>query len=309
MMTSSFVIAFVYFSNLVAIIMLAYMLFRILGQTKETHKALRKECERLDEASKRSVLLIASTERLNERLTSTHKLIEDQRNALQLHPKSLDQLVKLGESANPALLDRMNRSVEEIQGTLAQLCVQNQADGSTQGEATDITTLEAIRVAAAQHSNEVTPIKRRLDTIQDAVNDLLQRHRASDADNRTNKALNEKLVQQEALLSRASERAQRAEGTIQALEKSIEQLTALVGQPEQGSPQSDPNLSKELEALRHERSALRGQLDDIQDTLKRTLIEKDFIEDKLLSLDEVAGDVLPKAYEAASSTASTSTAT
>lgn len=310
MTSSNIAIAFVFFSNLVAIITLTYLLFRILGQTRETHNAMRGECERLHDMAKRTVHLLASTERLNEKLSSTYKMMEEQRNALQVPPHGLQQLIKLGDAVNPAVLDKVNRSVEELKGTLVQLYGQNQATAQKADDAAEVTTLEAIRVAAAHHSNEIAPLKRRLDELQELVSDLPRLLRTSDTDSKPSKALQDKLEEQDFLLRRATERAQRAEGTIEALEKSIEQLTTLVSQAGNATPQDAQHLHQELEALKHEHSALQRQLDDIQDTLKRTLIEKDFIEDKLLCLDEAVGELGTQANDslkALTATSATST--
>jgi chromosome segregation ATPase len=97
--------------------------------------------------------------------------------------------------------------------------------------------------------------------------------------------LNTYLQQQEKLIEQMRERATRAEERSEMLDQQIRALSE-VDQSRKGDSQELDRLRNQNTQLSQERSSLVRHLETLTSEIKRTKLEKEFIEDRLLSMVE-----------------------
>ncbi len=228
-------VVFVFVGNAAAIGLLAFMLFRILSQTKQTHEMLQGSAQDLMTAGKRLREALQTVDRLSERLIDVNKSAD----AAQLpHSAAESQQALVAMPAN----DQLGAELQLAQAKLAE-------------------------------ANAV-------------IQQLRRAHRQAEATTQSAEAQRVSMEQQQQSLNLAKQRAIKAELVSINLKQELDKISAEADKRSRDTTSDMDNMRAQMQAINEERSALFRQLEDLKEVMKRTIVEKDFIEDKLLHLDE-----------------------
>jgi uncharacterized coiled-coil protein SlyX/regulator of replication initiation timing len=144
--------------------------------------------------------------------------------------------------------------------------------------------LERVLAQKYRLQTELENLKQSNDEAQRHVRELQLRQRATQAASTENAQLKVELDRLRGDLEMARDKARKQEQRSNALAQDLEK--AFAGQ---GATTVDTGRAKDLEAklanAEVEKAKLNNQLRQIQESLKRTLTEKDFIEERFLQLD------------------------
>ena len=283
-------VLFVFIGNAVSLILLAFMLHRIVKQTEATHTLLSGGAQDLMDAGKRLRDAMKSTDRLVDRLSDMNKQADLQ--ASNAPPTPTEEHFKKIESMILDLsgrkFDDHGKFLEDIKGLMDSLGgVSNESFG--QWRDANQNKLETAQVQRNRMASEMETLKVRLDDSQKIIQELRRSVRLAEAAGQSADALRASLDQQQQLLTRAKEKAAAAENRAANLAREVELMQA---EAERADPGKDngaaQSLRRQLEEMTRERDGLQGQIERLREAMQRTLIEKDFIEEKLLDLDAAA---------------------
>lgn len=283
-------VLFVFIGNAVSLILLAFMLHRIVKQTETTHTLLSGGAQDLIDAGKRLRDAMKSTDRLVDRLSDMNKQADLQ--ASNAPPTPTEEHFKKIESMILDLsgrkFDDHGKFLEDIKGLMDSLGgVSNDSFG--QWRDANQNKLETAQVQRNRMAAEMETLKVRLDDSQKIIQELRRSVRLAEAAGQSADALRASLDQQQQLLTRAKEKAAAAENRAANLAREVELMQA---EAERADPGKDngatQSLRRQLEEMTRERDGLQGQIERLREAMQRTLIEKDFIEEKLLDLDAAA---------------------
>jgi chromosome segregation ATPase len=281
----SLAIAFVFIGNAAAIILLAFMLFRILSQTETTHDMMRSGAAELVEAGKRLREMLQTVDRLSDRLIEANHAGGQGGRSLNLSPESLNKLSALTETLTKEGLQEHEQVINEMRHLLESLQAVKSDDypewrNNNQGK------IDQTLNQRSQISTELEYLKIRLEEANNVINELRSANREAEAGNQTADVLKHNLEQSLLKLNKAKERALKAEASMEALSKDMAKLSAEAEQGKRTTAADMDNLREQMHALHEERNIMFNQLEEMKDVMKRTMLEKDFIEEKLLDLDE-----------------------
>lgn len=285
-------VLFVFIGNAVSLILLAFLLHRIVKQTEATHTLLSGGAQDLLDAGKRLRDAMKSTDRLVDRLSDMNKQADQQTTASNTPPGPSEEHFKKIESM---ILDLSGRKfedhgkfLEDIKGLMDSLGgVSNEGFG--QWRDANQNKLETAQVQRNRMASEMETLKVRLDDSQKIIQELRRSVRLAEAAGQSADALRASLDQQQQLLTRAKEKAAAAENRAANLAREVELMQAEAERAEPGRENgATQSLRRQLEEVTRERDGLQSQMERLRETMQRTLIEKDFIEEKLLDLDAAA---------------------
>lgn len=286
MQLESVAVLFVFIGNAAAIILLAFMLFRILGQTEATHDMMKKGSTELLDSAKRLRDMLQSVDRLSERLIDANKVANQSANRpIDLSAESLEKIAALTDSLTREGIEEHEQIVTEMRKMLESIQA-IQPEGYPAWRQEHQGKLDQTLLQRSHLSTELEQVKIRLDEANIVINELRRANRLAEATTQSADVLRQNLDQQQQLLNRAKERAQKAEATANALTQEVDKLNNEVEQARNAAAKDLDDLREQIKAVTQERTVLFNQLEELKNTMKRTLLEKDFIEDKLLDLDE-----------------------
>lgn len=291
MMLEQIAIVFVFIANAVSIILLGFMLFRIAKQTEATHKLLSGGAQDLLDAGKRLRDALKSTDRLVDRLGDLYNKPPEQQ-AAPVTPDQQDQHFKVIEDMLKELSGKKfedhGRFLEDIKQLLDSVAGTS-PEGLSQWRDANQNRLETAQLQRNRMAAEMEALKVRLEDSNKIISELRRSVRLAEASGQAADALRTNLDQTQQLLGRAKERAQNAENRVEALTRELDLMRL---DAEKASPGKDnaavQSLKRQVDDLVREKDGLLAQLEKMRDTMQRTLIEKDFIEEKLLDLDAAA---------------------
>ena len=291
MMLEQIAIVFVFIANAVSIILLGFMLFRIAKQTEATHKLLSGGAQDLLDAGKRLRDSLKSTDRLVDRLGDLYHKPPEQQTA-PVTPDQQDQHFKVIEDMLKELSGKKfedhGRFLEDIKQLLDSVAGTS-PEGLSQWRDANQNRLETAQLQRNRMAAEMEALKVRLEDSNKIISELRRSVRLAEASGQAADALRTNLDQTQQLLGRAKERAQNAENRVEALTRELDLMRL---DAEKASPGKDnaavQSLKRQVDDLVREKDGLLAQLEKMRDTMQRTLIEKDFIEEKLLDLDAAA---------------------
>lgn len=286
MQLESVAVLFVFIGNAAAIILLAFMLFRILSQTETTHTLMRQGTDELMGAAKRLHEMLSSVDRLSDRLIDANKLAgQANSQAINISQESLQKIAALTDSLTREGIEEHEGMMGEMRDLLESL-QRVDPDGYTAWRQDNQGKLDQTLTQRSHLATELEQVKIRLDEANIVINELRRANRLAEASTQSAEVLRQNMDQQQQLLNRAKERAQKAEATANTLTQEVEKLQAEVDHARHVAEKDIEDLRSQMEAVAQERTILFNQLEELKNTMKRTLLEKDFIEDKLLDLDE-----------------------
>lgn len=286
MQLESVAILFVFIGNAAAIILLAFMLFRILSQTEATHDMMRKGSGDLLDAAKRLRDMLQAVDRLSDRLIDANKSVNQSANRpIDISPESLEKIAALTDSLTREGIEEHEQIVAEMRKLLESIQA-IQPEGYPAWRQEHQGKLDQTLLQRSHLSTELEQVKIRLDEANIVINELRRANRLAEASTQSADVLRQNMDQQQQLLNRAKERAQKAEATANTLTQEVDKLNNEVKQARNAAAKDLEDLHEQMKAITQERATLFSQLEELKSTMKRTLLEKDFIEDKLLDLDE-----------------------
>jgi hypothetical protein len=282
-------VAVVFVSNAVILVLLVYLLVRILGQTEQT----------------RDMMIGASRE-----LTDSARVVRDAGyrivDALRAGLGSGGGRAVPTATATPVagleMLDRLNGMMEEMAqhgggDTERQLAdIRRMLESLAQAEPGKIADWHRQHRADLEHAlqqrdrlaTETEQMRQRLQEAHRIITELRRANKAAEAQGHTVEALRGQLNKHQQILERAKERVRSAEQKAEALAADVERLSA--GAPAGGAGnEALDEARRRLAEVVKERDDQARELDHLKDAMQRTLVEKDFIEERFLRLDGSRG--------------------
>ncbi|HET8695425.1 MAG TPA: hypothetical protein VFM33_12200 [Aquabacterium sp.] len=283
-------ILFVFVGNAASIVMLAFMLYKITKQTEATHTLLQGGTADLIDAGKRLRDALKSTDRLVDRLSDLNSRADSPPSGAPT--SEMDEQFRKIEAMLQDLSGRRHQDhgkfLEDIKVVLDSL-TGLKPEGFSQWRDDYQNKLETAQTQRNRMATEMEALKVRLDDANRIIQELRRSVRLAEAASQSTEALRASLDQQQQLLARAKERAQLAESRCATLSREIELLEAEAGRGDGKSDgPSTSALRRQLDEVTRERDGMKNQLDRLREAMQRTLVEKEFIEEKLLDLDAAA---------------------
>lgn len=289
---TSIVVTLVFVCSAVTIVLLSFMLFRILEQTKLTRNVIHERLEHLQVATERLMTLLSGVDRLSERLRELNTQADQRREREPLSDDHLQVLMDLGKALEMGAVGHVEKNAADMQALLGSLS-DVKAEDYSQWKQQNEERLNQALSARRQKDAEVLELKQRLEEARQMISDLRRSTRVAEANSQSADALRAKLDEQELYLSRTKERAIKAESSALTLRQELDKLAAQDQKNRAKTEQELALLRAQMDAIAQERQKLADQLEDLQGSMKRTLLEKDMIEDRLLELDETVHSTLP----------------
>jgi len=289
---TSIVVTLVFVCSAVTIVLLSFMLFRILEQTKLTRNVIHERLEHLQVATERLMTLLSGVDRLSERLRELNTQADQRREREPLSDDHLQVLMDLGKALEMGTVGHVEKNAADMQALLGSLS-DVKAEDYSQWKQQNEERLNQALSARRQKDAEVLELKQRLEEARQMISDLRRSTRVAEANSQSAEALRAKLDEQELYLSRTKERAIKAESSALTLRQELDKLAAQDQKNRAKTEQELALLRAQMDAIAQERQKLADQLEDLQGSMKRTLLEKDMIEDRLLELDETVHSTLP----------------
>jgi regulator of replication initiation timing len=261
-------LAFVFVSNAVFLVAAGVVLYRILDHTRVAHEALVAAADETRHAGKQ----------LQHLAHASH-----------------DKLGKLGEGggegADAATLERLTKLVQDLVAKAG-------GGGGGEGHAAPAAgdgdksdrphRSELDRALAHNHRlrSSLEQLRLQLDEAMKTIADMRRDERIASTEAMEN--MRQLVTRLNGQLELARRKARESEKRAQAMEGELQQVRSMID-----SSQSREDLSaleQRLDQMQHENSHLTGEVDELKELIKRTLREKDFIEDRFLKLDSVLED-------------------
>lgn len=289
---TSIVVTLVFVCSAVTIVLLSFMLFRILEQTKLTRNVIHERLEHLQVATERLMTLLSGVDRLSERLRELNTQADQRREREPLSDDHLQVLMDLGKALEMGTVGHVEKNAADMQALLGSLS-DVKAEDYSQWKQQNEERLNQALSARRQKDTEVLELKQRLEEARQMISDLRRSTRVAEANSQSADALRAKLDEQELYLTRTKERAIKAESSALTLRQELDKLAAQDQKNRAKTEQELALMRAQMDAIAQERQKLADQLEDLQGSMKRTLLEKDMIEDRLLELDETVHSNLP----------------
>lgn len=269
--TENIVVGTFVFFNLSTICFLVYMLLRILKEQENTHHELSLGTHDLIEAGHKLHSMYALAESLANNNSS------GPRNYLS---EGLEQsLSELSDSVITESLNKLERTTSEMK-TLVQDLLSTPTEHLPAWKETHNNKIEMLLATNESLAPEITKLQTTLDQTVKEVKRLGLK--IFEPDNSA--ATQPKLETYQKMLMQARERARVAENSLMALEAEAlgfknKMETSLVETNE-----IIANQQLEISKMRNEKNSLTERMIALENELKRTNIEKGFIEDKFIEL-------------------------
>lgn len=281
----SVVIGFIFIANAASIVLLIFLLFRILSQTEQTHEMMRAGSADIIDSSKRLRDMLQSVDRLSERLVESNKSANGGQAQLNISTESINKLCALTESLTKESLEEH----EQVMGEMRKLLESLQGvkpEGYSAWQHTNQDRIDHTLHQRPNMSAEMEQLKIRLDEANIVIDELKHASRQANAAAQSADVLRQNMDKQQQLLNRAKERVLKAEAEATTLTQEISKLSSETDRSRKETALDLAKLTAQMAAISKERDALFNQLKDMKGVMQRTLVEKEFIEDKLLDLDE-----------------------
>jgi len=281
-------VAVVFISNAIILILLVYMLIRILGQTEQTRDMMIGAARELNDSAR--VVRDAG-----------YKIGDALRNVGSGGGGAAPPVPTMTSTpvAGVEMLDKLNTMMEEMshqpngENTEKALAdIKRMMEGMAQVEPAKLHEWHKKHKAELEHAlqqrnrlgQETEQMRQRLQEAHRIIVELRRANKAAEASGHTVEHLRGEMSKQQQLLDRAKERIRLAEGKAQQLTGDVERLSML---NPAGAAENEAlkEARRKLAEVSSERDAQLRELDLLKDSMKRTLVEKNFIEEHYLRLD------------------------
>jgi len=291
--SANIAIAITLISNCIAIVFLIFMLFRILSETQGGHRLVREGSEKLIQAGEDLKTLVAEADSIVLRMRGVAAVAGEggskfttSSGSLMISPEGIKILSRLMQSLSQHTLNEMQGVLFEMRQLLTSLNAISPEAYPVWEQANQETINKILGVAGITPEVLIT-LKSQIDESRTVTQELERSAKSAEGQTMSAEELSAYMQQQELLLEQLRERARNAEHRSAMLDQQVNALSGV-----EKSRQSD---SQELERLRsqnsqlsQERSSLVRHLETLTSEIKRTKLEKEFIEDRLLSMVDQA---------------------
>jgi hypothetical protein len=275
-------------SNCIAIIFLIFMLFRILSETNNGHRLVREGSDKLIRAGEELTAVVNAADAMILRMRGAAAAEGGSRassgGSLVISPEGIKILSRLMQSLSQHTFKEMDSILLEMRhllGSLKRLPPGGFSAWQEQNQATIDRILEIQGIAP----EVMLSIKANIEDSKIVTQELERASKQVEGQNLGTEELNTYLQQQEKLIEQMRERATRAEERSEMLDQQIRALSE-VDQSRKSDSQELDRLRNQNAQLSQERSSLVRHLETLTSEIKRTKLEKDFVEDRLLSMVE-----------------------
>jgi len=275
-------------SNCIAIIFLIFMLFRILSETNNGHRLVREGSDKLIRAGEELTAVVNAADAMILRMRGAAAAEGGSRassgGSLVISPEGIKILSRLMQSLSQHTFKEMDSILLEMRhllGSLKRLPPGGFSAWQEQNQATIDRILEIQGIAP----EVMLSIKANIEDSKIVTQELERASKQVEGQNLGTEELNTYLQQQEKLIEQMRERATRAEERSEMLDQQIRALSE-VDQSRKSDSQELDRLRNQNTQLSQERSSLVRHLETLTSEIKRTKLEKEFIEDRLLSMVE-----------------------
>ena len=275
-------------SNCIAIIFLIFMLFRILSETNNGHRLVREGSDKLIRAGEELTAVVNAADTMILRMRGAAAAEGGSRassgGSLVISPEGIKILSRLMQSLSQHTFKEMDSILLEMRhllGSLKRLPPGGFSAWQEQNQATIDRILEIQGIAP----EVMLSIKANIEDSKIVTQELERASKQVEGQNLGTEELNTYLQQQEKLIEQMRERATRAEERSEMLDQQIRALSE-VDQSRKSDSQELDRLRNQNTQLSQERSSLVRHLETLTSEIKRTKLEKDFVEDRLLSMVE-----------------------
>lgn len=279
-------VAVVFVSNAIILILLVYMLVRILGQTEQTRDMMVGASRELTDSAR---VVRDAGYKIVDALRGGFGGFGGAGGAPTVTPTPVSGL---------EMLDRLNTMMEELSqhggpDTERQLAdIRRMMESMSTVDPGKIAEWHRKHKVELEHAlaqreklaRETEQMRQRLLEAHHIITELRRANKAAEAQGHTVEALRGELGKHQQILERAKERLRIAEQKAEALTADVERLSA--ANPA-GAAENEAlkEARRQLAEVSDERDAHARELDQLKDTMQRTLVEKDFIEEHFLRLD------------------------
>lgn len=274
-------------TNAAAFTLLGVLLYRMFGQLAATQDTVDKRTAFLADAGKQLQQQLTSVDRLTERMHMSLEKLSELPQSLRVSMQDVEALGNLSDAMSPDSMQGHERLLDDMRELLESLG-NVRPDTYAQWQQVNQRKLEQAMAQRGRAAAELEQLKLRLNDANLVINELRRANRMADTNAQAAEVLRQNLDQQQVLLGRAKERARKAETELEALRLDAAKLQSELDAAASRKQSAEDTLKGQMEAIAKERDLLFSQLEAMRDEMQRTQREKDFIEDKLLDLDQVA---------------------
>jgi hypothetical protein len=275
-------------SNCIAIIFLIFMLFRILSETNNGHRLVREGSDKLIRAGEELTAVVSAADAMILRMRGAAAAEGGSRassgGSLVISPEGIKILSRLMQSLSQHTLKEMDSILLEMRHLLGSL-KRLPPGGFSAWQEKNQATIDRILEIQGIAPEVMLSIKANIEDSKIVTQELERASKQVEGQNLGTEELNTYLQQQEKLIEQMRERATRAEERSEMLDQQIRALSE-VDQSRKSDTQELDRLRNQNTQLSQERSSLVRHLETLTSEIKRTKLEKDFIEDRLLSMVE-----------------------
>jgi len=281
-------------SNCIAIGFLIFMLYRILSEAHSGHKIVHEGSQKLIKAGEDLAAVVAEADNMVLRMrgvaaaagegignTTIHRTMINQ-GSLMISPEGIKILSRLMQSLSQHTLNEMQSVLVEMRQLLASLNTIT-PDGYPAWQKANQDAINKILGIAGMTPEILVTLQSQIEESK-GVTQLLERSaKDSEGQAMTSEELTAYMQQQELLLEQMRDRAKKAEERSAMLDQQIGALSE-IEQVRKTESQELERLRAQNSQLSQERSSLVRHLETLTSEIKRTKLEKEFIEDRLLSM-------------------------
>lgn len=296
--SSNFAVAISLISNCIAIFFLIFMLIRILSESSGTHRLVREGSENL----------IRAGEQLNEAVLAADEIVLKMRGAaavvgekgvnrsgvagsLTISPEGIKILSRLMQSLSQHTLKEMDSILLEMRQLLSSL-KQTSPEGLAAWQQQNQGVIDRILNVEGMKPEVILTVQTQIEESKVLTQELERAEKLAEGQNQDTEQLSAQMMQQEQLIDQMRERTKRVEERAQMLDQQIKTLSN-VEESRKNDVQELDRVRKQNNQLSQERSSLVRHLETLTSEIKRTKLEKEFIEDRLLSMLEQS-PILPR---------------
>jgi len=273
-------------TNAAAFTLLGVLLYRMFGQLAVTQDTVEQRTALLADAGKQLHHQLTSVDRLSERLHMTLDKLGQLPQSLRVSAQDVEALGNLSDAMSPDSMENHERLLDDMRELLESLG-NVRPDTYAQWHQLNQRKLEQAMAQRGRASAELEQLKLRLNEANLVINELRRANRIADTHAQAADVLRQNLDQQQVLLGRAKERARKAEAELEALRADAVRIQSELDAATSRKQATEETLKGQMDAVSKERDLLFSQLEEMREEMQRTQREKDFIEDKLLDLDQV----------------------
>lgn len=271
-------VAVVFASNALILVLLVYMLVRILGATERTQRLMTVASRELTDSAR---VVRDAAYRIGDAL----QILMSRQPAATPTPvpgvQVLDKLNSMMEDLTGQGSVETDRALAEIKQMVERMAADPGARGA-EGQQQRSADFEQVLNHRNRLAAEVDQMRKSLIEANCLIMDLRSANKTAEDSGETVDAMRAELARHQQHLDQARERIRQAEERAEGL---AADLAARAAAGEVGSDEALVEARRQLAEAARERERHQREIDSLNEAMRRTLVEKDFIEDRFLQMD------------------------